>query len=412
MTLLHQGCIYCGQDGPFNAEHAIPAGLGAGDEFVLEDLVCKACNDFFSRDLEVRVLRRGDIGLGRLALQPHGRSRGSKTRAPTFEMSSAKLLTEDGRALEIALGTGLAPEILPQLTLRGRELEGNGSDRAKVGVFLQRLDRVLGERIELVLKRLDSEKSLTFEDLRWNGGAYEHVGARTEGKPGKDAIWMESPQPDTGSLPRALERQNGSIVFQVKERDVSAAATLATLLRRNLPTLQQSLSSVARETDIQQPQIRVTGHSPLEEDVARLIAKIGFNLLALEQGAEFCRHPRFDVVRSAVRTGSPELLMSEWRETEGLLPMLRRIFAQRHWMMLAPMPNPGTQGHGLAFGCSFYGGASRIVLLTEDLPAQNLDFHVFYAVDYQTHSVARYDLRQVVQMMQQPMQGDNTVASS
>ncbi|WP_423596469.1 hypothetical protein [Roseateles sp. MS654] len=126
-----------------NREHAIPAGLGAGDALVLDDLKCRASNEFFLQDLEVCVLRRGEIGLGRLALQQQGRSWGNKTRAPTFEMTPGKLSREDGRALELSLGHALAPQILPQVRLHGEQLEGNGSDRGRVEVLFQRLECVL-----------------------------------------------------------------------------------------------------------------------------------------------------------------------------------------------------------------------------------------------------------------------------
>ncbi len=393
-------CIYCGHDGPFNVEHAIPAGLGAGNALVLDGLVCKACNDFFSRDLEVRVLRRGEIGLGRLALQPHGRSRGGKTKAPTFESTSAKLLTEDGRALEVKLGSGLAPEILPQLTLDGDQLEGNGSDRTKVAAFLQRLGRVLGDRVELLTKRVEAEKSLTFVQLVWSSNGYVPSSESAPGKPGRDTIWMEPPQAETGGRARMLERHNGSLVVQVHEQDVDAAASLATMIRHNLSKLTQQLSTLVHETDIPQPQIRVSGHSPTDEDLARLTAKIGFNLLALEQGREFCRAPRFDAVRTAIRTGSPQLRMSPWTEKEGLLPKLHQLFAGKHWMMLSPMPNPRTGARGLVFCSSLYGGVARIVSLTDDLPDQYFDFHVFYVVDYQRQSVSRHTLLDVVKMLQ------------
>ena len=150
-----------------------------------------------------------------------------------------------------------------------------------------------------------------------------------------------------------------------------------------------------------QPQIRVSGHSPTDDDLARFIAQIGFNLLALEQGRAFCCDPRFDALRSSIRTGNPELRMSPWTEAEGLLPRLHHLFAGKHWMMLSPMPNPATGARGLVFCCSLYGSAARIVLLTEDLPAQHFDFHVFYVVDYKRQSVARHTLFDVVQMMQQ-----------
>ena len=72
------GCIYCGGGKPFTDEHVIPAGLGAGDEWQLEELVCERCNNDFSK-FELRVMRSGAIGFTRQISQPTGRHRGSKT---------------------------------------------------------------------------------------------------------------------------------------------------------------------------------------------------------------------------------------------------------------------------------------------------------------------------------------------
>jgi hypothetical protein len=126
--------------------------------------------------------------------------------------------------------------------------------------------------------------------------------------------------------------------------------------------------------------------------------KIGFNLLAFHHGEMLCRHERFDATCTAIRAGQPSLRSGRWDDTESVLPRLKQAFAQRHWMMLSPIPNPSTDGLSLAFGCSLYGGASRLMILTEDLPSSLANLFAFYAVDYQEHTVQRYDLPEVFRL--------------
>ncbi len=222
---------------------------------LLQGLVCKPCNDDFSK-LEVRVLRRGDIGLGRLALQAHGRDRGGKTRAPTFESSSAKLMTEDGRALEIGLGHRLAVEILPQITQRGPLLEGGGSDRSKVERFLLRLEGLLNAKVSLVRKRRSTGDLHTLTQLELGAAGYVVAGTQSLAKPDNHVIWLEAPESGMpGSYPRVLERSQASIAVQVADADAAAAAAFLSLVKANLPSLKAALSTTVREVDIERPQI-------------------------------------------------------------------------------------------------------------------------------------------------------------
>lgn len=365
----------------------------------LRGLVCQGCNDDFSK-LEASVLRRGDIGFGRLALQEHGRHRGGKTKAPTFETTSAKLLTEDGRALEISLGHRLATEILPQITQRGEFLEGGGSNRARVEKFLERLDGLLNEKVALIRKRGSKAELHTLTQLELGATGYFVTDTLQVARPGSDVVWLEAPERDApGSHPRVMERSQASIAIQVADSSVDAAAAFLSLVKANLSSLKARLLATVEAVDIQQPQIRVSALAPPEGEVARLIAKIGFNLLAYDQGESLCRHQRFDALCLAVREGKPELKVSVWSDTEGILPMLKRVFSQRHWMMIAPIPNPAG-GLGLAFGCSFYGGAARIMLLADEMPVGFEAPYAFFAVDYQAHAVQYFNLAQISAMIQ------------
>lgn len=214
-------------------------------------------------------------------------------------------------------------------------------------------------------------------------------------RPGADVFWLEAPEPDApGSHPRVMERSQASIAIQVADSSVDAAAAFLSLVKANLSSLKAKLLATVEAVDIQQPQIRVSALAPPEDEVARLIAKIGFNLLVYDQGESLCRNQRFDALCLAVREGKPELKVSVWSDTEGILPMLKQVFSQRHWMMIAPIPNPAG-GLGLAFGCSFYGGAARIVLLADEMPVGFEAPYAFFAVDYQTHTVQYFNLAQI-----------------
>ena len=54
-------CIWCTQSKPttaFNREHVIPESFGLFESgFTLINTVCTACNDFFSRELELALAR-------------------------------------------------------------------------------------------------------------------------------------------------------------------------------------------------------------------------------------------------------------------------------------------------------------------------------------------------------------------
>jgi hypothetical protein len=100
-------CLYCGESkslAMFNREHVLPQSFGTfPDNPVLRDLVCEACNTYFSRDLELRLGRDSAEGLERFRngiVAP--KKRGSIGRHIEIRYRGGRL---DGAILEWQVGS-------------------------------------------------------------------------------------------------------------------------------------------------------------------------------------------------------------------------------------------------------------------------------------------------------------------
>jgi hypothetical protein len=391
------GCVYCGEGEPFTGEHVIPAGLGAGDEWQLRDLVCQRCNNAFST-FELRVMRSGAIGFARQINQPAGRARGSKTEPPTFD--GVSLLTrEDGAPVEAVLRADIVPLILPHITQRGDFLEGSGTDLGAVTALLGNMEEMLQTQVVLMQARPAKGELYKRVDLNLEETGYAVISAQLTELPPKDAFWLEALSDDRHD-PSVLQRRSDSIAVQVKAADPAAAARLLSLIKANLPHLRESLAQI-KQADIPQPDIKTRTQQPSQVDVARFIAKIGFNLLAYTHGDSVCRDRKFDELCEFIRTGSSHRLLAPWPDSAGLAPLFRKLFGRQHWMLLAPMPGPAGGPMRLAFACSFYGMQAQMVMLTEDAPPALGDHHVIAAVDFRANRVERFDLEDLAVLMRE-----------
>jgi hypothetical protein len=61
-------CIYCLEEKPddkFNREHVIPEGFGRFENNLVLTCVCRGCNDFFSKELDLKLGRDAVEGIDR-----------------------------------------------------------------------------------------------------------------------------------------------------------------------------------------------------------------------------------------------------------------------------------------------------------------------------------------------------------
>lgn len=106
------GCIYCGKAGPYSDEHVLTRALaGAGEDWVLKDLVCKDCNALFSRYERAWTTEPG-TAMARIAHGPTGRTR--KGQAFQFHPSEQMFLEANGDPISYEV------DILPHITPRFR----------------------------------------------------------------------------------------------------------------------------------------------------------------------------------------------------------------------------------------------------------------------------------------------------
>jgi hypothetical protein len=180
---------------------------------------------------------------------------------------------------------------------------------------------------ELVLMQTRSARGEPYTRLNLALGldGYSVVGKQVTARPPKNAFWLEQLSADRKD-PSVLHRRPDSIAVQVQGGDPAAAAGLLSLILTNLPNLKASLTQ-ATQADIPQPSTRTSTFQPSEGDVARFIAKIGFNLLAFTCGDLVCRDRKFDELCEFIRTGSSDRQVIPWPDTQGFAPLLRNLFA-------------------------------------------------------------------------------------
>jgi hypothetical protein len=392
-----EACIYCGSNGPFSAEHVIPAGLGGDDKrFMLRGMVCKKCNTDIFSPLELEFLRKSPAALGRIFLQPEGRRRGKGANPPKLEASAKEMITPAGYAVEIELGARGRPTILPQLVLVGdREGVSTGSEATPLREYIDRVQILLGASVVCVSK-VSNEKApaLYATTYVWNGDQYVERDVLTVLAPPDPSVWSAPLKPNAdGSEPKSRARMflrgNGQIVLKSTEK--LGVARALTFFRK---LLNQTTFEQMMEQDIENPLVGLS----MSFDIAvtgRVLAKVGMNLLAHIAGADYVRHPQFQRVKRSIATGTPAFPL---HSTEQKLP-IANIFSglphTLHGFMIAGIPRPG-RTFSLMLNARLYGSQIESVLLGEGLPYPNFSNNIFFTVDYEAHRIERYEMMDFV----------------
>lgn len=192
-------CIYCSSNGPFSAEHMIPAGLGADDKrFLLRDMVCKTCNTTVFSPLELEWLRSSPTTIGRIFMQAEGRKRGSKKNPPKLGARTKVVVTPEGYTAEAEIGYRGKATILPQLILvDDRQCSVSGSDKEEFSGFISQ-----GSRTARIID------SLRLQDRRDGYTQVPDRNFRVDGR-GLCRTWANRGRRVTGCLPFTLSHRAG-----------------------------------------------------------------------------------------------------------------------------------------------------------------------------------------------------------
>lgn len=383
-------CIYCYGPGPFTSEHVIPAGLGADDKrFVLKNIVCKDCNTKVFSPLELAFLRNSPTALGRMFMQAEGRKRGGKGDPPKLDAKTKVMITDEGYTAEIELEAHGRPTVLPQLILVGdRKCSMTGSDQNGFLSFASEARDLLGSDVTCAHRSLNAEQArFEIAHLCWLDGKYIELEKFASNSLPSPHIWHATLEPRTNgqqtSNTRLFKRLDGQIML--RNRPELGIADALTQFRKAIE--QADLSSI-RENEVRNPLIQMD-LSVRTDVTGRVLAKIGINMLAYLLGADYAGHPQFQGIKSAIRTGSPEIPFLLTERKDAFKTLFSGVPNNLHCFILAAMPEPpGTCSIGLV--ARLYGSHIEAVSLGRNLPPPRGTFPIFFTVDYTKHRVDQY----------------------
>jgi hypothetical protein len=247
-------CIYCKQLGVLTREHVLPRALGGS---TTDSIVCAGCQFSY---LDQALAERSLVAMERVARTPVG---GFRVR-----VGGDNLIYDPGLDLhlEMELQNGMIPALHPQMHWRG--------DGA-------------GHRYTLVLPDdRGRAELLAFIDTRFRKGTLLSIHVKVgAGEPGltprlvahrsHDGFIRASSRADAAAMLRRIESDWGAGLREVAEK---AAVTTGSI-------------------DRPRPLISLT---VCVDDEYRAIAKIAFNVLAMDFGREFVLRGEFDPIRNYI----------------------------------------------------------------------------------------------------------------
>jgi hypothetical protein len=385
-------CIYCPSDGPFSAEHMIPAGLGADDKrFILRNMVCKVCNTTIFSPLELEFLRSSPTAIARIFMQAKGRKRGSTKNPPKFDAKTKVVITPEGYTAEAEIGYKGKATLLPQLILVDEhKCNVSGSDKDGFDAFISRAQELLGPSISCVSKITETgRRKFQITTFGWAESGYV-TQERFEADELPDVrIWYSPIELDTnGRYPsntRLFGRRDNQIGLRLRN-DLPLERAL-TAFRKVVEQLDRT---AIHESEIQNPLVSLNFSVRLDV-TGRVLGKTGLNMLAFLFGADYVGHPQFREIKKAIRTGEP--LVPPYTE-EAKAPF-KWFFSglpdTHHGFLLSAHPSyAGTCGIGLV--ARLYGSQIEVVSLGHGLPSPPIPLPIVFTVDYNAHLVQQYGL--------------------
>lgn len=390
-------CIYCSSNGPFSAEHMIPAGLGADDKrFLLRDMVCKTCNTTVFSPLELEWLRSSPTAIGRIFMQAEGRKRGSKKNPPKLGARTKVVVTPEGYTAEAEIGYRGKATILPQLILvDDRQCSVSGSDKEEFSGFISQAQGLLGSSIACASK-IDETGTRKFQiaTFVWMDEGYVEHG-RTEVDELPDACLLHFPiEPDGqgkfASNSRLFRRPGGQMVVRVRN-DLPIERAL-TAFRK---VVEQLDLAAVQESDLQNPLVSLNFSFQLDV-TGRVLAKTGLNILGYLLGADYVGHPEFQSLKKAIKTGDP-FIPPYTEEAKAPFRMFFSGLPSTHHGFLISAHPWREQTCGIALVARLYGSQIEVVKLGHGLPFPSINLPVVFTVDYGAHLVEQYGLMDYMQ---------------
>jgi hypothetical protein len=386
----HPTCIYCPSTGPFTKEHIFPAGLGGDDAFQLVDLVCGHCNKNVFSPLDQALMRKSPTAVGRIFRMTEGRRDGGPPQLASDVVEMAGANTQLVQEMELLAGGKCG--VRPQILFNGIECPTLAADHADMQTFIATLLATITSDVKLIVKeKADHGTFFHVTSFQWDGSHYHERDTTTEKRPPALGIWREAltasnpNEPDWIYVPRLFLRREGQLVLRVlPDSDVSVILRNARIVVTQLQQ-QPNFTSVPTE----KPNVRVSMTMAMNP-VHRAMAKTGVNHVCHEYGDTTARLPAFDLVKQAIRTGTPQLDVHHMDDPT-LETTFNRDAREVHLAMLWPFAREdGT--FNVLFGLRLFGTPFQGIMLAEGVALDSDAAPVIYTVHYQERRTVRQSL--------------------
>jgi hypothetical protein len=325
-------CIYCLRELPthaFNKEHVVPRQLGAFENSpTLIEQVCLDCNRLFGNTIE--------LAFGRDSIEAVYRLRHGQKRPNDFDGFK-------GNRLSFKI-----PAHLP----------GGG-------IVLEPRPSTSGDDIEMMLP--------------------PQVGVQVPGK--RD--WRYFTEEDLSSDNREdFPLPDAKVNLRVVAADDAGVDRMRELVRKHFPKFREEGALDLPRPELVEGKALIEIKSTVDRLLARAVAKISFNYMALHAGAEFARNRNFDAIRRFIRFDEGP---DEWHQFVRFLQA--PLFAEETDDLKV------TQGHVLILGWkdvrtltvtfSPYNALAYEVVLTNTYSGIWLPLKVGHVFDWDHHEVIR-----------------------
>jgi hypothetical protein len=381
-------CLYCGLSRSFSDEHVFPAGLGGDDRrFLLKNMVCGVCNSGIFSKLEAKFMRSSPVAMPRLYLQPTGRGKGKKASIPSLNTNSTMVFLEPHGAVEAEMTAGgKLITLLQLLFLEDDKVVFTGGDHVGIDVFMDALIVMLDNRIQVVEKMKDVVPSrFVVETFEWVGERYQSISRETTLTLPPTRVWREplASPPDATATARAVtlfQRIDGQLCLRLPP---SAPAGLILTRARKAPSVFGKQEGLPY-SDFANPAVHISMTIDMK-DYARVLAKIGVNLVAHAYQEKYARHHALNGIKTAILKGQSHIWLQTIPKQADALTGVPRT---RHVAMLHFTKSRAGRFH-VGMIIRLYGGTTQYVHLSKNA-LQPPDGLAILVIDYENHRIERF----------------------
>ncbi|XVO87787.1 hypothetical protein ACQ9Y2_01545 [Pseudomonas palleroniana] len=380
-------CAYCSNTGPFTDEHVFPAGMGGDDKnYILVNIVCADCNTKKFSPLELSLMRKSPVGVGRKFMQSRSRDRGANTSTPKIQAEEHYIIDGSGRRLEADEDENGQQKLLAQFILEGEYIWYTASNKANLWHAHDAITKLLDKPNIYLINKI-SPKSFEISRFEWTDEKLEFIDKTISNKAPIDGLWINSPHDSHPDFrPRIYQKTRGGIELKLREQD--NCSTILRNLKRNLPRIDKDTD--AADSLIEDPTAEIGMPMDIHSS-ERALAKIGFNFFIHTFGESAANKEDFKKIKSSILTGKPKLVsLTVIEQTLNAFPEIFGFIPEKtHCVILAAEPS-NSNTVNIYFIARLYGIITNKTLLANTSRHILLTNPIYFTIDYENNKINRF----------------------